>query len=461
VRLATYLRLHAYYRPVVVAEGANIRAISARSAPPGRVVRSLRAVCGWEIWRLPSPLREYLVGISVLTVAAAAAEAAPTPHLSAADIGIYVALLGCGIVAIETTRGVREVQGTVLRDLQTVWYLAIAIVLPPVCAFFAPLPLAAYKSWRVRRGLAYRRVFSSATISLAYGCASVVFHLLPRVLAGANPGSGAHILRWTGMVACCGVLAWVINNGLLLMAIRLANTGAGLRDLFTNREAITSDLLELSLAVSLSLVVAINPVLMVLALPSLVFYRRYLLHAQHLAHVRIDSKTGLLNAGTWQREAEVEFFRAVRSGTPLAIAKVDIDHFKDIDATAGQVVRDQLLRDIASMLKDQLPGQELIGRFGREEFAILLPQADREQALRISERLRDHIAGETIAIESGNQAGFIFRMTVSIGVAMLTQSRRALGELIGAADSALDQARSTGWSKVYVLPDGTEETGPL
>jgi diguanylate cyclase (GGDEF)-like protein len=109
------------------------------------------------------------------------------------------------------------------------------------------------------------------------------------------------------------------------------------------------------------------------------------------------------------------------------------------------------------MLKDQLPGHDLIGRFGSEEFAILLPQTGRDEALRISERLRDHIAGEPIAIESGTQAGFVFRLTVSIGVAVLNESRHALNELIGAADSALGQAKSTGWSKVYVLPDAADD----
>ena len=407
------------------------------------------------MWRLKSPLREYIVVVTLIAAVAAVVGLVRLKSLSLADVGIFVALLGCGTIAIESTHGVREVQGTVRRDLQTVWYLAIAITLPPVCAVIAPLPLAAYKLWRIRRGFVYRQVFSNATISIAYGCASVIFHALPAGVAGPNPGGDTHILRWTSLVACCGVLAWFINNGLLLLAIKLAATGARLRDLFTNREAITSDLLELSLAVSLSLVVAINPVLMVLALPSLVFYRRYLLHSQHLAHVRIDSKTGLLNAGTWQREAEVEFFHALQAGTPLAIAMVNIDHFKDVDETAGQLVRDQLLRDIAGMLKEQLPSQDLIGRFGGDEFAILFPQTDRDQAQRLSERLRDHIAAEPIAIESGSQEGFVFRLTVSIGVAVLNESRRALAELIGAADDALGQAKSTGWSKVYVLPDGS------
>jgi len=211
--------------------------------------------------------------------------------------------------------------------------------------------------------------------------------------------------------------------------------------------------------VSLTLVVRINPILMALALPSVVLCKRSIMRAQLVSHARIDAMTGLLNAGTWQREAEAEFFRAQRGRIPLALAMVDIDHFKDINDTAGQIVRDQLIRDIAGMLRDQLPDYDLIGRFGTEEFAILLPQTGRDEAQRISERLRDYIAAEPIAIESGTQEGFVFRLTVSIGVAVLNESRRALAELIGAADSALGQAKSSGWNRVYVLPDGSDEPG--
>jgi diguanylate cyclase (GGDEF)-like protein len=88
---------------------------------------------------------------------------------------------------------------------------------------------------------------------------------------------------------------------------------------------------------------------------------------------------------------------------------------------------------------------------------ILLPSTGGDEARRISERLRDRIAGEPIAIESGSQAGYVFRLTVSIGVAVLNQSRHALTELIGAADTALGQAKSTGWNKVCVEVDNSGE----
>jgi diguanylate cyclase (GGDEF)-like protein len=422
----------------------------------GGLLRAVWSIRRWQVWTLRLPLRGFVLGVDVAALCAIGVAIAHTRCVGS-DLFLDIALLACGIVAIESTRSVKEAHGEVVRDLQSVWLLAIAVALPPVFAFVAPIPLTAYKLLRLPGLVPYRRVFSAATVSLAYGLASLVFHVIPASLAGSFPRSGEHALTWTASVAVCGLLGWIINHGLLVVAIKLSDPAARIRHLVGSRESITSDLLELSLAVSLTLVVRINPVLMALALPSVVLCKRSIMRAQLVSNARIDSKTGLLNAGTWQREAEAEFFRALRDGKPLALAMVDIDHFTDVMDMAGQSVRDQLIRDIAGMLRDQLPGHDLIGRFGSEEFAILLPQTGRHEAQRISERLRDHIAGEPIAIESGVQEGFVFRLTVSIGVAILNESRRALNELIGAADSALVRAKSTGWSKVYVLPDSWDE----
>ena len=413
--------------------------------------RGLLGIRDWQVWRLQAALKCYIVSVVAVALGVTAV-AVSRVHVQLSDLLTYVPLLACGVIAIEATRSIKEIKGAVGRDLQSVWYLAIAIALPPAFAFFAPIPLTAYRLWRVRRVFVYRRVFSNATICLAYGSASWIFHELPVSLAGPVPGSGLHVLSWTALVALLGAYAWIVNNGCLVVAMKLADRGKRVRDLTGSREVMSSDLIELSMAVSLTLVVAINPVLMALALPTVVLYRRYLMHAQLAAQVRMDSKTGLLNADTWRHEAEVEVFRAFRTGAPLALVMVDIDHFDSVNDTVGSDGADQVLRGVANILTESLRGGALVGRVGAQEFGILLPQARESEARRLAERVRDHIAGEPIAIEDGSHSGFVFRLTVSIGIAIFDHSRRALAELLGAADSALTAAKTSGSNRVCVVP---------
>lgn len=414
----------------------------------GNPLGSLRS---WQVWDLRGPLRCYVLAVPVV-YAGAFAFAATTTTWHLRHLLVFAALLACGMAVTEANRSVREPQGTLARDLQSVWYLAIAITLPPWYALAAPIPLAVHKLWRTRRMLIYRRIFSHAAIGLAYGLASVTFHSLPASVVGTSPGTGRHALVWVLAVAACGMIATLVNYGFILVAIRLSDPDTRICDLVGSRESLTSDVLELSLAVALALVVATNPVLMALALPTVVLCRRYLMQAQLLAQARIDAKTGLLNAGTWQREAAAEFYRARRSDAPLALVMVDIDHFNSVNETAGLAAGDQVLQGIARTVTQNLQGFGLVGRFGGEQFAILLPQTGETEARRMAERLRDHIAGEPIAIEDGSHAGFVFRLTVSIGIAILDRSRRALAELIGAADKALSEAKTTGRNKVCVGP---------
>jgi diguanylate cyclase (GGDEF)-like protein len=428
--------------------------------PDGLARRTRRlpgSVRSWQVWGLREPLRGYVIAVPVVWLAALAAVGAGTVwHLRQALI--FVALLACAMAVTEATRALREPQGTLARDLQSVWYLAIAITLPPWYALAAPVPLVVHKLWRTRRMLIYRRVFSHGAIGLAYGLASDAFHALPVTAIGAAPGTGRHALYWVAAVVACALIGAVVNYGLILVAIRLSDPGARVRDLVGSRESLATDLLELSLAASLTLVVAINPVLMTLALPTVVLCRRALMQGQLLAQGRIDAKTGLLNAGAWRREAAAEIHRALRSDAPLALVMVDIDHFSTVSETAGREAGDQVLQGIARSVTANLQGSGLVGRYDGEQFAILLPETSAAEARRFAERLRDHIAGEPIAIETGNHAGFVFRLTVSIGIAILDRSRRALAELIGAADKALSEARTTGRNKVCVLP-GLAEPG--
>jgi diguanylate cyclase (GGDEF)-like protein len=198
-------------------------------------------------------------------------------------------------------------------------------------------------------------------------------------------------------------------------------------------------------------VVAVTPVLAIAAVPTVLLARRFIMHAQLLAASRIDTKTGLLNASTWEREAEVEITRAVRMRIPLAVALVDIDHFKVVNDTYGHLVGDKALRAVTDGLRGQLRGYDLAGRFGGEEFAVLLPQAREQDALNVAERLRAHIAGLSIPVDDEDESAGFVRLTISVGVASLDGESRELTDLLAAADAALYHAKETGRNKTHVI----------
>jgi diguanylate cyclase (GGDEF)-like protein len=411
------------------------------------------AIRRWQVWSLPAPLRAYVLAFP-LAAAGVLSFAVAGAAWHAGDAAVFAGLVASGAIAIEATRNVKEVHGSIRRDLQTVWYLAVALALPPVYALLAPVLLGAYKQLRVRRTYVYRRVFSGAVIMLAYGCASVTFRAFPPSIAGARPGSGTHILTWTAAAVACGILAWTINNVPLLGAIRLSDPQARLRPMIASRETITTDLVELSLAVTVGLLVAVNPVLMVLVIPSIVLHRRHLLHEQLVSRTRLDAKTGLLNAATWQREAEAELSRAARTRTPLAVAMLDIDHFKDVNDHYGHLAGDAVLARISAAMGALLRDYDLIGRFGGEEFAIMLPHTTPGEARRVAERLRERLAEITTPAVSGARTVNL-RVTVSIGVASAGSSRRDLSDLIAAADAALYYCKETGRNRVRLSSEST------
>jgi diguanylate cyclase (GGDEF)-like protein len=173
-------------------------------------------------------------------------------------------------------------------------------------------------------------------------------------------------------------------------------------------------------------------------------------HSQLVNDSRIDSKTGLLNAGTWEREATAEVARASRTRNPLAVALVDIDKFKAVNDTYGHLVGDQVLREISGSFRDHLREYDLAGRFGGEEFVLLLPHTTEQDAYRIAERMRAHIAGMPIGLEGAAMAEPV-QVTVSIGVAVLDATRRDLTELLAAADAALYRAKAGGRDQVRMV----------
>jgi diguanylate cyclase (GGDEF)-like protein len=405
---------------------------------------------GWAWWQLDWVLRGY-VGALTLTFVVLTCFAASQTTWHASDLRKFALLLGCGLVSVAATPRMAYIKGGVTRDFLTVWVLPIAVLLPPVYAMVTPIPLYLLTQWWVFRGLVYRRVFSVAALSLSYGAASLVFHAFPDSIAGPAIGTGTHALTWAVAVAVCEIIGGRGQNVMITAAVKIANPAIRLADIEFSRDAIQSDIAELDLSVLISVVVAVNPVLAVLGVPTVLLVRRFMMHAQLLAQARVDTKTGLLNASTWEEEATIEIARAVRTGSPLAVALVDIDHFKAVNDTYGHLVGDKALRAVTDGLRGQLRAYDLAGRFGGEEFAILLPHAREVDALNVAERLRVHIAGLSIPVRDDDDSGPSVRVTISVGVAALDGASRELTDMLAAADSALYHAKETGRTKTHVV----------
>jgi diguanylate cyclase (GGDEF)-like protein len=407
-------------------------------------------VRGWAWWQLPWVLRCY-VGVVPAVAAALTCVAAVRTTWYAADAWKFALLLGCSLISVAATPRVVYRHGGITRDFITVWVLPIAILLPPFYAMVTPIPIYVLTQFWVFRGIIYRRVFTVGAIALAFGGVSLLFRAFPASFAGPTIGTGTHALTWAVAVAICEQVGRRGNQLLIAGGIKLTDPSVKFAEQELNREALVADFAEFDLSILITIVVAVSAVLAIFAVPTVLLVRRFMMHGQLLAQSRIDTKTGLLNASTWEREATAEIARAVRTGIPLALALVDIDHFKSVNDTHGHLVGDKALRAVTDALRSQLRGYDLAGRFGGEEFAILLPHAREADALNVAERLRVHIASLSIPIRDNDESGPYVKVTISVGVAALDNASRELNDMLAAADAALYHAKETGRNKTHVV----------
>ncbi|MFQ5407828.1 MAG: diguanylate cyclase [Anaerolineales bacterium] len=162
---------------------------------------------------------------------------------------------------------------------------------------------------------------------------------------------------------------------------------------------------------------------------------------QHLA--RTDSLTGINNRRHFFELAEREFERARRYHRPLSVLMLDLDHFKEINDLHGHLVGDEILREVAALCLQNLRDADILGRYGGEEFAMLLPEAELDEARNAAERIRRRIGGAPILTR-----GVSVTVTVSIGVVVLQEGVADVLALIEAADAALYAAKDTGRDRV-------------
>jgi diguanylate cyclase (GGDEF)-like protein len=158
--------------------------------------------------------------------------------------------------------------------------------------------------------------------------------------------------------------------------------------------------------------------------------------AEEVSHV--DALTCLPNRRQVIKTLQIEVNRAERYNTLLSISMVDIDHFKKVNDLHGHTVGDQVLFQLANILQESVRNPDTVGRYGGEEFLVVLPstrlQQAAEQAARLCKRIR----------EADIEVGEVLRLTVSIGVAEYKHGKENWQKFLSRADMALYKAKNAG-----------------
>jgi diguanylate cyclase len=170
-----------------------------------------------------------------------------------------------------------------------------------------------------------------------------------------------------------------------------------------------------------------------------------------LALSRTDSLTGLLNHGAWKDQLEIEFQRCKRQHKGGAIALIDIDHFKAINDTYGHVAGDIVLRQLGKMLRQNLRAADVGGRYGGDEFCVILPDLPLDRAAAVMDALRNRFA--TLGYEQDPA----LKVSLSIGLAAFDPQHSDATLWLNDADHALYEAKTTGRNRVICCGDGKSE----
>lgn len=172
-------------------------------------------------------------------------------------------------------------------------------------------------------------------------------------------------------------------------------------------------------------------------------------YAEILKHATLDALTGFYNRRQLEERIKQEVSNAKRQNAPLCGIMTDVDFFKHVNDTYGHAVGDLVLKTIAKVIRSQLREYDIAGRYGGEEFSILLPFTKLEEAQMVAERLRKTIEQKVIDISKVNKESDVkeISVTISMGIYEIKSSDND-EDLLRKADKALYEAKNTGRNKV-------------
>ncbi len=418
------------------------RMIMSAAARRGSPVRPrIRGIRRWTLWSIDPQGLAFLFIADALAILLSVL-ASWNSRYTGVDVARLALLFGLSFVYAEATDRVERLRcylatdRGVMASQNAVVCFAGVLLLPTAGALLLIALVYLHMYVRSRRHQAakpYRLLFVSATVLFGGLASTAVYHGLDGTLSHVGAVDAA-------VIALTLVVYTVTSLAVLLIGMYLAARPPSLRRLLPGAQEVAYEVSTLILGVLCGVIVLRTP-----WLSPLVFVLGAVLHRSSLVRqlqtaATTDDRTGLLNAGAWRELAAQQLARCVRANSPAALLLIDLDHFKSVNDTYGHLAGDAVLTMVGQALKHELRGHDAVGRYGGEEFAVLLTEVDATSAVDIADRVRGRIAG----IRPGDG----IRVTASIGLA-LRRSSGTLNDLLANADSALYRAKAAGRDRVY------------
>jgi diguanylate cyclase (GGDEF)-like protein/putative nucleotidyltransferase with HDIG domain len=334
--------------------------------------------------------------------------------------------------------------------------MSVAFTLAAV--FLLPLPLVALlpivqllPEWLRDRHPWYQVAFNVGNHTIDLYAAYVVVD----AIGWPDDGHGA---RWALAGLAAATMYTLLNHGILAAMLREAK-GHTIRSTgLLGFDSLANELVLALVGFAVASFWKADPWLVALALAPLLLIHRSLAVAQLQEEARVDPKTGLFNARHFASSLAAELTRAKRFERPLSLLMVDLDHLRDVNNTYGHLAGDAVLRGVADVFRAQLRHFDVPARFGGEEFAILLPETDPEQAIEIAERIRRQVASDRFDVATSESP---IQATVSIGVAGYPRDGADANELVHEADLAVYRAKLQGRNRVLGASREPLELAPI
>jgi len=405
-------------------------------------------VKSWALWTVPSRVLVYVLSVEAIGVGIMAVTAVHAP-ITRTDWIRFAILAGCAVAHVELTRHVDRVRHVTsgvgpVMNTDTAWCIAAVVALPAVLAGGVIVVMGTWQWFRIWRGNRplYRWIFSTATVLIGTQTAAAILALDPHTYPGVPITAAA-----LGLAVVAAALRWLVNFSLVSGAILLSSPNMRAIELLDNIGERIQEVGAFGLGLVAAALLSYDPILLSGVVIGLAVMHRGVLVAQFRKAARTDSKTGLDTAGWWHQVAENAFERARVSGASIAALMIDLDYFKRVNDTYGHLAGDKVLQSVAAAINSEIRDCDTAGRWGGEEFVVLIPDVDSIEVRAIAERIRRRV--QSLVITLPGQDLIIEDLSASIGCALYpAPGITVVDDLVLAADTAVYSAKNNGRNQV-------------